>query len=156
VSARADIAAHFTSDTLADQLLNAYRDDVLRGMAAEIKALGDERAWSIWAAHYMHPDVEFVDTSAVDTEEKATAPAATATPRLYGRRLAMLLDAIRTHQGRWTTSRVQQLYRLPGINAPQRGTARRDLHALHAMGHLVLCGPDNGRYYLLARKDGRS
>ncbi|MFE6829223.1 hypothetical protein ACFVFJ_44690 [Streptomyces sp. NPDC057717] len=60
--------------------LNAHRDDVLRDMAAEIKTLGDERGWSIWAAHYMHPDVEFVDTGA---GEKATAAAATATPELF-------------------------------------------------------------------------
>lgn len=30
MSARENIAAHFTSDTLADQLLNAYRAEVLR------------------------------------------------------------------------------------------------------------------------------
>lgn len=97
---------------------------------------------------YGHP------VTACTAGEKATASAATTTPRRYGRRLAMLLDAIRTHQGRWTTSRVQALYRLPGVNAPQRCTARRDLHALHQMGHLTLCGPENGRYYLLARNGG--
>ncbi|MFI0236378.1 hypothetical protein [Streptomyces sp. NPDC016845] len=67
MSARDDIAAHFTSDTLVDQLLDAYRDEMLRSMAVEIKALGDERGWSIWAAHYMHPDVEFVDTGGLDS-----------------------------------------------------------------------------------------
>ncbi|MEV3857785.1 hypothetical protein AB0J38_26100 [Streptomyces sp. NPDC050095] len=86
----------------------------------------------------------------LDTEEKASATAPTATPGEPTGRAAQLLAAIRTEGGRWNTRRVQKLYRTPGINAPQRGTARRDLHALKLMGHLTLCGPDNGRYYVLA------
>ncbi|MFJ5217230.1 hypothetical protein ACIP98_21215 [Streptomyces sp. NPDC088354] len=37
-------------------------DHVLRAKAAEIMALGEANDWSIWAAHYLHPDVEFVNT----------------------------------------------------------------------------------------------
>ncbi|APY88222.1 hypothetical protein DCW30_05610 [Streptomyces alfalfae] len=94
-------------------------------------------------------------------EEKATAtPAATATPRpapdsSRERRLEQLLDAIRTHGGKWTTRQVQETRRRKG-EAPQRGTARRDLAELARRGHLVEHGPADGRYYLLAtRKDGR-
>ncbi|MBM7088087.1 hypothetical protein JTP67_05875 [Streptomyces sp. S12] len=68
-------------------------------------------------------------------------------------RLAQLLDAIRTHGGRWTSGRVQDLRRLTG-EAPCRTTARRDLHTLTARGHLQADGPDNGRYFILrTRKD---
>lgn len=71
-------------------------------------------------------------------------------------RLAQLLDTIRTHRGRWNTSRVQDMRRRLG-GAPQRGTARRDLAELYRRGHLTVHGPDTRRFYLLAtRKDGRS
>lgn len=43
MSARDDIAAHFTSDTLADQLLDAYRAEVLREAADNIAAWGRRR-----------------------------------------------------------------------------------------------------------------
>ncbi|MGW0537847.1 hypothetical protein [Streptomyces sp. NPDC003032] len=72
-------------------------------------------------------------------------------------RTAQLLDAIRAHRGEWTTGRVQELYRSPGFDAPQRGTARRDLHTLHAMGHLVEHDMKGRRFYTLnSRKGGRS
>jgi len=68
-------------------------------------------------------------------------------------RLAQLLDAIRTHGGRWTSGRVQDLRRLTG-GAPCRTTARRDLITLTDRGHLVQRGPDNDRFYTLrTRKD---
>ncbi|MFF8656762.1 hypothetical protein [Streptomyces huasconensis] len=70
------------------------------------------------------------------------------------RRLEQLLDTIRTHGGRWTTNRVQDMRRRQGT-APQRGTARRDLAELHRRGHLTAHGPADGRYYLLARKADR-
>lgn len=70
-------------------------------------------------------------------------------------RLAQLLDAIRTHRGQWTPRKVQQLYRTPGINAPLRATAKKDLHALPAMGHLVMHEDKGRRYFTLnTRKDG--
>ncbi|WP_327671895.1 MULTISPECIES: hypothetical protein [unclassified Streptomyces] len=155
MSARDDIAAHFTSDSLADQLLDAYRTEVFGEAIAALRGLHDLAPDGPRAPQLAFAVGVLMGARDFPAEEKATAPAATATPRLDGR-LAMLLDAIRTHQGRWTTRRVQRLYRLPGINAPQRGAARRDLHALHSMGHLTLCGPENGRYYLLTRKDGRA
>lgn len=37
MSAREDITAHFTSDTLADSLLDAYRAEVLREAAEELR-----------------------------------------------------------------------------------------------------------------------
>ena len=68
-------------------------------------------------------------------------------------RLAQLLDTIRTHGGRWTSGRVQNLRQLTG-EAPCRTTARRDLIALTERGHLVQRGPENDRYFTLrTRKD---
>ncbi|WP_442803446.1 hypothetical protein OG411_19155 [Streptomyces pseudogriseolus] len=72
-------------------------------------------------------------------------------------RRRQLLDTIRTWGGRWTSGRVQELRRQCG-HAPCRTTARRDLHALAARGHLEERGPQNGRFYTLCttRKDDRS
>ncbi|MEV0525988.1 hypothetical protein AB0I66_21365 [Streptomyces sp. NPDC050439] len=69
-------------------------------------------------------------------------------------RLAQLLNAIRTWPGQWTTTRAMAVYRAQGLQEPNRSTARGDLQALAEAGHLVCCGPENARYYLLARKDG--
>ncbi|PNG19734.1 hypothetical protein [Streptomyces cahuitamycinicus] len=69
-------------------------------------------------------------------------------------RLAQLLDTIRTHGGRWTSGRVQDLRRLTG-GPTQRGTASRDLAELNRRGHLNQHGPEDGRFYTLkTRKDG--
>ncbi|WP_309029031.1 hypothetical protein [Streptomyces alfalfae] len=70
------------------------------------------------------------------------------------RRLEQLLDTIRTHGGRWTTRRVQDMRRRRG-HSPQRGTARRDLADLHRRGHLTEHGPDDGRFYTLATREDR-
>ncbi|MYS15065.1 hypothetical protein [Streptomyces sp. SID4982] len=66
-------------------------------------------------------------------------------------RAAQLLEAIRTHKGEWTTKTVQQLYRTLNVPAPLRTTARKDLAALHAMGHLTLHDADPGRHYYTLR-----
>lgn len=68
-------------------------------------------------------------------------------------RLAQLLDTIRTHPGRWTVGRVQDLRRLTG-GATQRGTARHDLAELARRGHLNQHGPEDGRFYTLKTRKG--
>lgn len=95
-------------------------------------------------------------------EEKSSRPAADATPGPTGR-VALLLDAIRTHRGRWTTTRAAQIYRdnrlgPPNAKWPQiRTVARGDLRDLAAWGHLIR-HEEPGRifYTLKTRKDGRS
>ncbi|WP_330236115.1 hypothetical protein [Streptomyces sp. NBC_00566] len=88
-------------------------------------------------------------------EEQSSRPAADAAPGLTERQ-ARLLDAIRTHEGQWTTARALSLYALTDPGVVQRGTARRDLDALHRAGHLVLVDDDpNRKHYLLHRKDVR-
>jgi hypothetical protein len=94
-------------------------------------------------------------------EEKSSREA-DATPGPTGR-VAQLLDAIRTHRGRWTVTRTTHLYRaLPSTAAiptsKRRVIARGDLRDLHAWGHLDQHDPDDApRYYTLkTRKDGRS
>lgn len=82
-------------------------------------------------------------------EEKATAPAATATPD----RVDQLLDTIRTHRGKWTVNRVRDVRRLTG-GPTQRSTARRDLAELHRRGHLQQHGPQDGRFYTLTTRKG--
>ncbi|MGW0495085.1 hypothetical protein ACWD0Z_06480 [Streptomyces sp. NPDC003007] len=91
-----------------------------------------------------------------EAEGKSSPAGADATPRLTDRQ-TRLLDAIRTHGGAWNTHRVLSLYALTDPGVVQRGTARRDLAALHRAGHLVLVDdPDNRHYALHTRKDGRS
>ncbi|MFE0329030.1 hypothetical protein ACFW08_20055 [Streptomyces sp. NPDC058960] len=91
-----------------------------------------------------------------ELKEKSSPAGADATPGLSDRQ-ARLLDAIRTHGGEWTTRRVLHLFALTDPGVVQRGTARRDLTALHRAGHLVLVDdPDKRHYTLSTRKDGRS
>ncbi|MEV8354659.1 hypothetical protein ACFVTT_35450 [Streptomyces niveus] len=80
----------------------------------------------------------------------------TAAPRPELRdRLDTLLHQIRRDGGEWTTRRVQKLYRAGAAAAPLRATARKDLHALNAMGFLILHDEDPGRrfYTLNPAKD---
>lgn len=48
------------------------RDQVLRGMARQVRAIGKVKGWSVWAADYMDPDVEFIDTSMPSTSDIVT------------------------------------------------------------------------------------
>ncbi|MVO84133.1 hypothetical protein GPA10_04950 [Streptomyces sp. p1417] len=94
----------------------------------------------------------------VETRAKVGAWITVPAPRAASsreRRLEQLLDTIRQHGGTWTSGRVQGFRRVPG-GATQRGTARRDLAELRDRGHLTEHGPQDGRYYTLSRKDGRS
>lgn len=62
-------------------------------------------------------------------------------------RRAALLATVRTVGGRWTTTDAHLLY---GRSAPQMGTGRRDLAALHRAGHLDR-HDDHGRRYYTSR-----
>lgn len=54
-------------------------------------------------------------------------------------RLRVLRHAVRTDPDtRWTTVRVQRLYRAEGVAAPLRATARKDLAQLAREGLLTL------------------
>ncbi|WAL93928.1 hypothetical protein [Streptomyces sp. Je 1-369] len=99
------------------------------------------------------PVALFFDTEARDKVAAWLAPKPTR-DSARERRLEQLLDTIRTHGGRWTTSRVQDMRRRRGQTA-QRGTARHDLAELHGRGHLVEHGPVDGRYYTLATREDR-
>ncbi|MFJ5105177.1 hypothetical protein [Streptomyces sp. NPDC088554] len=61
-----------------------------------------------------------------------------------------LLARIRATGGRWSAGMVHVFYRDGEHRSVQRGTARRDLERLTALGHLTTHGPQDGRYYLLA------
>ncbi len=90
-----------------------------------------------------------------DGIEGKSSRQADATPGLTERQ-TRLLDAIRTYGGEWPTARVLHLYALTDPDVVQRGTARRDLDALHRAGHLVLVDDPDNRHYVLHRKDGCS
>lgn len=71
-----------------------------------------------------------------------------ATTSSHERRLAQLLDTIRSRPGKWTSGDVQELRRRTG-GPTQRGTARRDLAELHRRGYLQLHGQSDGRFFTL-------
>ncbi len=92
--------------------------------------------------------------------EKSSPSGAVATPGPTGR-VAQLLDAIRTHGGRWTTTRAARMYRdnvrsLGGMQWSQvRTVARGDLRDLAAWGHLIRHEEPGRQFYTLkTREDG--
>ncbi|MFF9262018.1 MULTISPECIES: hypothetical protein [Streptomyces] len=50
--------------------------EVARDLAEQVEALGKARGWSTWAADYLHPDREFVDTGAPEDQAQHCAGAA--------------------------------------------------------------------------------
>ncbi|MGY5048240.1 hypothetical protein ACWDE0_21810 [Streptomyces sp. 900105755] len=168
MSARADIAAHFTSDTLADQLLDAHRAEVL---AADGQAYDGELAMLRGLVRTLRtvvrdndplPEMRRLlwlhasdDATSREQAKSKSSPAGADTIAALPDRQQRLLDAIRTHGGEWTTRRVLGLFALTDPGVVQRGTARRDLAVLQRAGHLVLVDdPDNRHYVLHTRKDG--
>ncbi|NEY33037.1 hypothetical protein GTU99_12685 [Streptomyces sp. PRKS01-65] len=116
---------------------------MLRGLVATLRVV---------AEHGDLADVRTLLTEHQRDEQDAYAQVDTA-PDLTERQ-ARLLDAIRTHGGEWNTHRALALYALTDPGVVQRGTARRDLAALHRAGHLVLVDDPDNRHYTLARKGG--
>ncbi|MFJ8900010.1 hypothetical protein [Streptomyces sp. NPDC102370] len=57
-------------DHRAPHLAAALLDQHARDLAEQVTALGKARGWSTWAADYIHPECEFVDTGE-DAEEPA-------------------------------------------------------------------------------------
>lgn len=64
----AAIVAQQINDAPAEELIKAVIDDVLRGWAAKIREVGEAKGWSTWAAAFIDPDTEFVDTGMPATE----------------------------------------------------------------------------------------
>ncbi|GGR70782.1 MULTISPECIES: hypothetical protein [Streptomyces] len=152
------------TDARVERLYSLVRTEVLREGAVELDLIADEVEARV-AAHYgpasgIGPrSAELVRESARTLRSMAEGkssrrPAADATPGLTVRQ-ERLRDAIRTHGGPWTTSRVLSLYKVTDPGVVQRGTARRDLDALHRAGHLVLVDDPDNRHYVLRRKDAR-
>lgn len=87
-------------------------------------------------------------------EEKSSREADATPEGSHERRLAQLLDTIRTHRGTWSPKRVQELRRFTG-GPTQRTTAKHDLAELHRRGHLDRFGPDDDRFYTLKMRVDR-
>ncbi|MEU2062866.1 hypothetical protein [Streptomyces sp. NPDC013455] len=149
------------TDARVERLYLLVRTEVLHEGAAELDRMANETEARV-AAHYgpasgIGPGSADLVREAARTlrsmaEGKSSRPAADVTPGLTARQ-ERLLDAIRTHGGPWTTARVLSLYQLIAPGVVQRGTARRDLTALHRAGHLVLVDDPDNRHYVLRRKD---
>lgn len=147
---RADTAPLGTLSELR-QKLDAYRAEVLAEVNARFAAMKmpEYLLGTLNAGTYKDAWLTCRKTVQDMAGEKATASAATATPD----RVEELLDAIRTHRGKWTVNRVRDVRRLTG-GPTQRSTARRDLAELHRRGHLQQHGPQDGRFYTLTTRKG--
>jgi hypothetical protein len=163
MSARDDIVYRITrhcSAETAEQLVNALTAEVRR---EDAERLLNERRNHINRAIFCDGIKHAADQLtqwADEAGEKATTPAATATPGPTGR-VAQLLDAIRTAQGHWTTVTAYRFYRdhLRGLdhipNTQLRAVARGDLRDLAAWGHLAVSEePGRREYHLNPWKDG--
>ncbi|MFJ2004782.1 hypothetical protein [Streptomyces chartreusis] len=64
----AAIVAQEINDAPAEELIKAATDEVVRGWAARIREVATAKGWSTWAAAFIDPDVEFVDTGMPSTE----------------------------------------------------------------------------------------
>ncbi|MBZ6258151.1 hypothetical protein KVH22_21785 [Streptomyces olivaceus] len=76
--------------------------ELARALARQITALGKARGWSTWAADYIHPDREFVDTGApAEEDDQAPAEPEQSTARQGSNYAAGLIEAARlADQGR--------------------------------------------------------
>jgi len=59
---------HDAAPQTPEALVAASDAELLRGWAAKIREVGTAKGWSTWAAAYIDPDVEFVDTAMPSTE----------------------------------------------------------------------------------------
>ncbi|MGY0023704.1 hypothetical protein ACVHNB_32640 [Streptomyces sp. YJ-C3] len=124
-------------------------------------SFNDTACWGILRfAQHRHYLAEHL-AAALDTEEKATAPAATATPAEPTGRLAALLAAIHLLGGRWTANTAARHYRnqlrhtVYGVPDHRiKALARADLAALATAGWLDQ-HTEPGRQYYELKKGGR-
>ncbi|MGW6652442.1 hypothetical protein AMK23_26140 [Streptomyces sp. CB02130] len=154
MSARDDAISWGLPAQQADDVLTRHRAEVLNEAADAAYAEGDrlydeqgfvaaEAAWGLSSLlrRMANPSKAARMQDAADTLAAHRSPAK---PPLKSR-LALLLAHVQEHGGDWTTRRVQKLYVAEEQPAPLRVTARKDLHALHAMGWLVVDTTDPGR-----------
>ncbi|WP_103544023.1 hypothetical protein [Streptomyces sp. SM1] len=59
---------HDAAPQTSEALVAASDAELLREWSVKIREVGTARGWSVWAAAYMDPDVEFVDTGMPSTE----------------------------------------------------------------------------------------
>ncbi|WP_432169086.1 hypothetical protein [Streptomyces sp. 1222.5] len=62
------LLAFGVSEADADALISEHDTAALREHAEKVHEVGTAKGWSVWAAAYLHPEVEFVDTALPATE----------------------------------------------------------------------------------------
>lgn len=174
MTARDEIAAHFTSDTLANELLDAHRAEVLgqtfpgelemlRGLVRVLRTAVRENDSLPEVRRLLWEHASDETAAYAEATEKSSRHAAEATPAPKSTGSALkwpddwdeVLDtAIRAWGGEWTTKRVQQLYLARYGLGLYRCDASRFLSRRAHQGVLRLHNRPNARYYTL-RKDVR-
>ncbi|MGW6747591.1 hypothetical protein [Streptomyces sp. NPDC055006] len=162
MNARDNIAAHFTSDALADELLDAYRSEILREEMRHLRRIEREdtpegalgtRTGLLRAALILDERAELIG-------EKATAAAATTTPHVFieNARVRALHEAMLANPGEWRVGAARHVLLAAGFTGLGRNSASQYLKALVALGLATAHGPDDARFYTLStpRRNGRS
>ncbi|MFF3497422.1 hypothetical protein ACFYWS_39525 [Streptomyces sp. NPDC002795] len=128
---------------------------MLRGLVRVIRAIAEhgdmDELRRVLAEHEIDEQAAYAARG-----EKATVPAATATPHVFieDARLRALHDAMTAKRGEWRSSDALRAVRDSGVRGVSRGYASRLLRALVEKGLATAHGPQDGRFYTLSTKGG--
>ncbi|WP_432182086.1 hypothetical protein [Streptomyces sp. NBC_00063] len=158
MTARDDIAAHFTSGALADELLDAYRAEILREEMRNLRRIERENTpeGALGTRTGLLKAALILDERAELIEEKATAAAATATPHVFieNPRVRALHEAMLANPGEWRVGTARHVLLAAGFTGLGRNSASHFLKALVSLGLATAHGPGDARYYTLSTKGG--
>lgn len=142
MSARDDLRYRITrhcSDALADELLNAYRAEVLTELAAKADqrmAVGTPRLVTKATVRRFLELEASAARAAANTEDAPAADAPDPEVAADTTRRAQLLYAMATQGGHWKSGRVLRWYAANGYEGLSVRDARQDLAALRDRGHI--------------------
>ncbi|MER8083794.1 hypothetical protein ABTZ57_01195 [Streptomyces sp. NPDC094048] len=135
--------------------------DVAQGVNVEVHTKGYSGARRFMKIQWLHAKYPATwldtlrETGKMPEPLSQHRPAPNPVDKLSYRAQQLLAHIRETASTRWTTGRAEKVY--ADLGYPKRGRrhhAREDLHALAARDLLTVHGPHDGRYFLLAQKDG--
>lgn len=153
MSARDDLWYRITrhcSDALADELLNAYRAEVLTELAAKLDGRLNLTVHKTVSKDAVRRFLELEASAAraaANTEDTPAAPAPDPEVATDTTRRAQLLYAMATQGGHWKSGTVQRWYEQHGYEGLGVRAARRDLAALRDRGHIHQHDASGCRFY---------
>ncbi|QCR49858.1 hypothetical protein [Streptomyces sp. SGAir0924] len=162
MSTRAAIAANFASEALADELLDAYRADVLTELEKKLDSRMKLTEHKTVSKDAIRRFLQLEASAARKAAARAAAnvedtPAADAPPPALAadtNRHAHLLHAINAG-GHWKSGTVTRWYEANGYPGLDVRQARHDLAVLRDSGALVQHDEAGVRYFTAAREEAR-